>query len=176
MVASYVQLLARRYKNRLDADADEYIDFAVDGAIRMQRLINDLLSYSRVGTRQRPRTDVVCGEIVQQALENLKQAVAESHAEIVYEALPTVRADRSQYGQLFQNIIGNAVKFRSARPLKIEINAARENEHWLFSIRDNGVGIPADELDQIFVIFHRLHSPRAYPGTGIGLAICKKNR
>ncbi|MBD2203115.1 PAS domain-containing protein [Calothrix sp. FACHB-1219] len=188
MVTSYLQLLERRYKNQLDARADEFINYAVDGAQRMQTLINDLLNYSRVSTRAQPFKLVDCNTVLAKAIANLQIAIQESQATITAEPLPQVVADNSQLIQVFQNLLANAIKFRQEEPPQIYITATRntiesnpENSHhnslaaeWLFSFRDNGIGLESQYAEKIFVIFQRLHSRSKYPGTGIGLAICKK--
>jgi PAS domain S-box-containing protein len=174
MVSSYLQLLERRYKGRLDADADDFIGFAVDGAARMKMLINDLLKYSRVGTHGGSFEPTNCTIAVEQAIANLKIAIEESSATITYDALPEVIGDASQLIQLFQNLISNAMKFRGADPPMIRIKADRQNQEWLFSVQDNGIGIEPQYAERIFVVFQRLHKRVEYPGTGIGLAICKK--
>jgi PAS domain S-box-containing protein len=174
MVTSYLQLLSRRYRNQLDASADDFIAYAVDGATRMQALINDLLAYSRVGTRGTSFQLVDSHEVVRQAIKNLKVAIEESQATIAYEALPSVVADGTQLVQLFQNLIGNAIKFRQENSPHIEIKAEPQTDEWLFSVQDNGIGIEPEYAERIFVIFQRLHNRAEYPGTGIGLAICKK--
>ena len=174
MVASYLQLVAQRYKGQLDADADEFIGFAVDGAKRMQALINDLLAYSRVGTRARPFEPTDCNKVMQTALANLGVAIAESGAQITHDELPTVMGDSSQLVQLFQNLIGNAIKFRGTEPMRVHVGAEADDGHWQFSVRDNGIGIAPEYHQRIFVMFQRLHGRTEYPGTGIGLAICKK--
>jgi len=174
MVASYTQLLAKRYKGKLDSDADEFIAFAVDGATRMQVLINDLLAYSRVGTRGKEFEMTNCDAILENTLVNLQKAVEESGTKVTHDPLPTVMADDVQFIQLFQNLIGNAIKFHGKDLSLIHISAERNDSKWLFSVRDNGIGIDQDYADRIFVIFQRLHGRGEYPGTGIGLAICKK--
>ena len=174
MVASYTQLLSRRYKGKLDEDADEFITFAVDGANRMQRLIKDLLEYSRVGTRGNEFDPVECEDVLHEAIANLEFAIDESNAIITYDPLPTVRGDSTQLGQLLQNLIGNAIKFRQNTPPRIHIGVQPTENEWIFSVRDNGIGLNPQECDRIFIIFQRLHAREAYPGTGIGLAICKK--
>ena len=174
MVTGFVGLLQRRYSNQLDASADEFIGFAVEGAHRMQNLINDLLVYSRVGTRGHELEPVDLNEAVEEALVNLRVAIEESHARVEPENLPTVRADRRQMVQLMQNLIGNAVKFRGDDSPEVVIGARREPDGWRIFVRDNGIGMDAKYHDQVFVIFGRLHSREAYPGSGIGLAICKK--
>jgi light-regulated signal transduction histidine kinase (bacteriophytochrome) len=174
MMASYLQLLERRYKGKLDADADEFIAYALEGAARMRALTNDLLEYSRVGTRGRPFEPTDCVGVIQGVLANLLAAVEESGAVVTYDGLPTVMADATQLTQLFQNLIGNAIKFRGKEPPPVRISAERQGKEWLFSVSDNGIGIAPEYTDRIFNIFQRLHSRSEYPGTGIGLAICKK--
>jgi PAS domain S-box-containing protein len=174
-VSSFSQLLALRYHGKLDADADEFIAFVVEAAKRMQNLIIDLLALSRIGTRGRPFAPVSGDQILQAARENLTVAIQESGAQITHEPLPELVADETQLVQLFQNLIGNAIKFR--RPGEaphIHVSARRQNESWQWSIRDNGIGIDPQFFDRIFVVFQRLHTREDYPGTGIGLAICKK--
>ena len=175
MVSSYTQLLARRYKDKLDADADEFIDYAVDGAKRMQTLINDLLVYSRVGTRGKELEPTDMGTVFGAACANLRVAIEESGATITSNVLPTVMGDNNQLVQLFQNLIGNAVKFRDKeRAPEIYVEAERRGGEWLFWVRDNGIGMDPQYAERIFVIFQRLHGKTEYSGTGIGLAICKK--
>ena len=174
MVSSYTQLLAKRYSNKLDSDADEFIAYAVDGAKRMQTLLHDLLDYSRVGTRGKPFTLVNCEHVVEQAMANLKIAIEESEAAVSYDVLPTVMGDEGQLVQLFQNLIGNAIKFRREEPPKVHIWARRRNSVVTFSVNDNGIGINPQHSQSIFEIFRRLHTREEYPGTGMGLAICKK--
>jgi signal transduction histidine kinase len=172
--SSYAQLLGTRYEGKLDADADDFIGYLVDGAARMQRLIEDLLTYSRVGTRGESFKMTNCNAIVEQAVENLALAVRESGAKITVEPLPTVKADAVQLAQLFQNIIGNAIKFRSGDAPFVRISAQKNEDKWVFSVKDNGIGIAPEYQDRIFVIFQRLHVREKYPGTGIGLAIARK--
>ncbi len=174
MVASFTQLLARRYRGKLDDDADEFIRYAVDGVTRMQNLINDLLSYSRVGTRGKEMQPTDCVAVVERCRTFLMRAIEDSDAEIRSGPLPTVMADSSQFEQLFQNLIGNAVKYRGEAPPVVDISATREDGRWHFVVRDNGIGIDPEYRDRIFVIFQRLHGKEDYDGTGIGLAICKK--
>jgi PAS domain S-box-containing protein len=174
MIISYLELLERRYKGQLDAKADQFIAYAVDGATRMQTLINDLLSYSRVGTRGQDWESVACEKIVKHVLTNLQVAITQSEAIITHDSLPQVNADPSQLTQLFQNLISNAIKFKGQDPPKIHIGANCINDKWLFSVCDNGMGIDTQYMDKIFIIFQRLHSRTEYPGTGIGLAVCKK--
>ncbi|QAR34449.1 sensor histidine kinase [Geovibrio thiophilus] len=175
MISSYTQLLAKRYKDKLDEDATEFINYAVDGANRMQVLINDLLSYSRVGTKGEEFSHVDLNGVLDIVKANLKGVIEESGAVIKYSKLPTVLADNSQMLQLFQNLTGNAIKFRreGVKP-EIEISAKKEGNMFRFMVKDNGIGIDKKYLDRIFVIFQRLHTKEEFPGTGIGLAICKK--
>jgi PAS domain S-box-containing protein len=174
MVASYTQLIAKRYKGKLDTDADEFIGYAVEGATRMQRLINDLLAYSRVTTQGRVFEQVDCNQILEDVLGNLRIAVEESRVVVTHGALPVVTADGGQLGQLFQNLMGNAIKFHGEAPPRIHVSAERRNSEWRFSVRDNGIGVDPQYAERIFVIFQRLHNREDYPGTGIGLALCKK--
>jgi light-regulated signal transduction histidine kinase (bacteriophytochrome) len=174
MVASYTQMLAKRYQGRLDAQADEFIGFAVDGAHRMQRLISDLLTYSRVGTRGRQPRQVPSGDAVGRALHHLQAAIIESDATVIRGQLPEVLADELQLTQLFQNLVGNAIKFRGVTAPRVEITAARDDDAWHFAVRDNGIGLEPQYAERIFGMFQRLHTPAEYPGSGIGLAICKR--
>lgn len=174
MVTSYLQLLQKRYRDKLDADADEFIAYAVDGATRMQGLIQDLLRYSRVSTRGKLFKLVNGDRVLRDALDNLKMAIAETKAIVTFDPLPQVMADGIQLTQLFQNLIANAIKFRREIPLKIHVGIKKINESWLFSVSDNGIGIEEQYFEKIFLIFQRLHRRTDYPGTGIGLAICKK--
>ena len=174
MVRSYTQLLANRYKDKLDSDAEEFIAYAVDGATRMQTLINDLLTYSRVGTRGRDFELTDCSVVLDRTLVNLEVAIKESSAVVTHDALPTVMADSSQLIQLFQNLIGNAIKFRTEKPPRVHVSAEQKGPEWVFSVRDNGIGIDPNYAGRIFKIFQRLHSRTKYPGTGIGLAVCKR--
>jgi PAS domain S-box-containing protein len=194
MITSYTQLIAKRYNEKLDQNAREFMDFAVAGALRMQRLIHDLLAYSRVGTRGKPPELTESSDALAAALDNLKLAIEENGAEITYDSMPAVIVDPTQLTQLFQNLIGNAIKFRGKAKPRIHVGAVREpapyckipsagstgpgarqqSEEWHFSVRDNGIGIDPQYFDKIFIIFQRLHTLDQYPGTGIGLAICKK--
>jgi light-regulated signal transduction histidine kinase (bacteriophytochrome) len=174
MVVSYLQLLEQRYQERLDADAHEFIGFAVNGAKRMQSLIDDLLTYSRIGTRAMPLQPVDCAVVMETLLHSLSVAIAEGDAIITCDSLPVVMADVTQLTQLFQNLLTNAIKFRREKPVRIHIAAESDGDFWRFSVQDNGIGIASDYFDRIFVMFQRLHSRRRYEGTGIGLAICKK--
>ncbi len=175
MVASYTQLLSKRYKGKLDSDADEFIAFAVDGASRMQRLILDLLAYSRVGTKGKDLLEISSEETLQQALINLRGAIAESGALVTHDRLPQVLADEMQLVQLFQNLVGNAIKYQNRGIPKVHISAARNGGmKWMFSVKDNGLGIDSQYFERIFGMFQRLHKREEFAGTGIGLAICKK--
>jgi len=174
MVASFTQLLSKRYQGKLDQDADEFIGFAVDGATRMQQLIQDLLAYSRVGTRGKPLVSTDCNVILDLARTNLHKALEESRAEVTSGPLPTVLGDEVQLVQLFQNLLANALKFRGKAPPVIRLSAQGDNGDWRFAVQDNGIGIAPAHQDRIFKIFQRLHRRSEYPGTGIGLAICKK--
>jgi PAS domain S-box-containing protein len=175
MVASYTQLLSRRYKGKLDSDADEFIAFAVDGASRMQRLIQDLLAYSRVGTRGSALFDISSEDALRQALLNLRGAIEESGALVTHDPLPTVSADETQLIQLFQNLVGNAIKYQGPGVPKVHIAVASDGgKKWTFSVQDNGLGIEPQYFEKIFGMFQRLHKREAFTGTGIGLAICKK--
>jgi signal transduction histidine kinase len=174
MITGYTQLLAKRYKGRLDPDADSYIGFAVDGAKRMQALIEALLNYSRVGTRGKPRARTDCESVLKNTLAGLQLAIRQSGAVVTHDPLPNVMADESQISQLLQNLIGNAIKFRNAESPRVHISCKRKSDAWLFSVKDNGIGIDPQYWERIFVIFQRLHTREEYAGTGIGLAICKK--
>ncbi|MCE7011319.1 ATP-binding protein [Kibdelosporangium philippinense] len=169
-VTSFCQLIQRRYQGQLDERGEQYIEFAVDGATRMQVLINDLLAFSRVGRRTGEFTDVDMGSVVRTAVGNLDAA----DVDIAVSELPTVHGEESLLTTMMQNLIGNAIKFRGQEPLRIEIDATREGTEWVFAVSDNGIGIEPDYADRIFVIFQRLHSRAAYPGTGIGLAMARK--
>jgi PAS domain S-box-containing protein len=175
MVASYLQLLSRRYKGRLDTEADEFIDFAVDGAGRMQRLIQDLLAFSRVGTTGRALTPTSSEAALARALVNLRSALNETGALVTHDPLPTVLADEMQLAQLFQNLVGNAIKYQRAEVPLVHVSAARnKGKRWVFAVRDNGLGIAPQYFEKIFGMFQRLHKRDEFDGTGIGLAICKK--
>jgi signal transduction histidine kinase len=174
MVASYLQLLERRYKGKLDSNADEFIGYAVDGAVRMQRMVNDLLTYSRIGTKGKPFATVDCNVILVDVLTDLKVPIKETSARITIDPLPLVTADGIQLAQVFQNLIGNAMKFRGDRTPEIHIHAEQSEQAWRFSVRDNGIGLAPEYYERIFILFKRLHSAARFPGSGIGLTICKK--
>jgi len=173
-VASCVQLLQKRYEGQLDERAQEFITHAVDGTKRMQTLINDLLAYSRISTDAQVFASTDCEMVLQEALANLVVAIAESDAVVTQDALPMVSGDATQLTQLFQNLIGNALKFRGERPPQIHIGVARRNGDWRFSVADNGIGMEPQYFERVFLVFQRLHTRKEYQGTGIGLAICKK--
>jgi len=174
MVASYTQLLARRYKDKLDADANEFIHYAVDGATRMQALIIDLLTLSRVGTHGKPIELCESKVALDRALANLRLAIEESGASVTCDSMPMLTADVSQLTQLFQNLVGNALKFRGEMSPVVHVGVEKKEHEWQFSVRDNGIGIAPEFFERIFVIFQRLHGKHEYPGTGIGLSVCKK--
>jgi two-component system, LuxR family, sensor kinase FixL len=173
-VAGCVQVLKKRYQGQLDGRADELIVHTVDGVSRMQTLIDDLLSFSRLGTRAKAFEAVDCQDILAQALANLEVAVAESGAVVTNDPLPVAAADPAQLTQLLQNLLSNAIKFRGPQPPRIHIAVRREAGDWLFAVQDNGIGMEPEYFERIFVIFQRLHTRDEYPGTGIGLALCKK--
>jgi len=174
MVTSFTQLLAKRYKGKLDSDADEFIAYIVDGATRMHRLINDLLAYARLGSRAAEFAPTDCEAIFADAVSNLESAMEENGATVTHDPLPTVMADRDQLSRLFQNLLSNAIKFRAADPPVVHVSAHRNGNEWLFSVRDNGIGIDPEQFERVFLIFQRLHGKSEYSGTGVGLAICRK--
>lgn len=174
MVSAYTQLLADRYRGKLDDQADKYINYAVDGAERMQSLIHDLLAFSRVGRQETELKATNCNYVVGQAMQDLHAAIMESGVTISREHLPQIKANETQLKQVFQNLIGNAIKFRGTEPPLIHISTERQGPDWIFSVADNGIGISAEHAENVFIIFNRLHTRTEYPGNGIGLAICKK--
>lgn len=174
MVASYMQLLQRRYHDQLDDKANEFIDYAVDGATRMKKLINDLLTYSRIATKGNAFAETNCNEIIEQVISDHKFTIEEHGATITHDDLPTVWGDQTQLRQLLQNLMANAIKFRGDRAPTVHVGARRCERAWQFSVKDNGIGIEPQFAERIFEIFQRLHSREDYPGTGIGLAICQK--
>ncbi|HWF92008.1 MAG TPA: ATP-binding protein [Terriglobales bacterium] len=174
MVAMYTQLLAERYRGKLDEQADKYIHYAVDGALRMQTLVQDLLAFSRAGREGTKMSPVDCNLVMRQILKNLEAAIREKNAVIKHDALPTVRANSSQLQQVLQNLVNNAIKFHGEKAPEIEVRAERNKMEWEFFVSDNGIGIAQEHADRIFVIFQRLHTREEYPGNGIGLSICKK--
>jgi light-regulated signal transduction histidine kinase (bacteriophytochrome) len=174
MVGSYLQLLEKRYGDRLDDDGRDFIAFAVDGAARMKVLINDLLAFSRIGTRGQTLRPTDLNQPLDDALANLAPVIGETGAVITRDPMPTLDADASQLMQLFQNLIGNALKFRGKEPPRVHVGAAADNGHWRLSVADNGIGVAPEYAEKIFVIFQRLWNRQEYPGTGIGLSVCKK--
>jgi PAS domain S-box-containing protein len=175
MVASYTQLLAQRYKGRLDSDADEFIAFAVDGCNRMQGLIQDLLSYSRAGANAEPLREISCEVALEKTLRNLRPTIQDSGATVTHDSLPTIMTDETQLVQVFQNLIANAIKYRGDEPPLIHVSATRNSgNEWVFSVRDNGMGMEPQYFERIFILFQRLHGREEFAGTGIGLAMCKK--
>lgn len=174
MISSYLQLLERRYKGELGQDADDFIAFAVDGAKRMQGLINDILQLSRLGTQEKSLQTTDCESILQQALTNLRASIEDCCAQVTHDPLPMTKADPTQLVQLFQNLLGNAIKFHGGKDPRIHISAQPKDNEWLLSVGDNGIGIDPQYSDRIFGIFQRLHGRGEYSGTGIGLAICRK--
>jgi light-regulated signal transduction histidine kinase (bacteriophytochrome) len=174
MVASFLQLLERRYSEKLDQNAKDYIFYAVDGAKRMQTLILDLLEYSRVGTRGKPFAKINLNEVIQQVQSNLKITIRENKAKIACSRLPMVFGDDTQLIQVFQNLIGNAIKFHGEQNPEIHVSSKRKNGNYEIMVRDNGIGIDPHYAERIFLIFQRLHNREDYPGNGIGLAICKR--
>jgi light-regulated signal transduction histidine kinase (bacteriophytochrome) len=173
-VTSFTQLLAKRYKGKLDSDADEFIAYIVDGSTRMHRLINDLLAYARLGSRAAGFVPTDCEAIFADAVSNLGSAMEENGATVTHDPLPTVMADRDQLSRLFQNLHSNAIKFRAQDPPVVHVSARLNGNDWLFSVRDNGIGIDPEHFQRIFLIFQRLHGKGEYSGTGVGLAICRK--
>lgn len=174
MVSTFTKLLEKNYKDKLDDKAKEYIFFASDGALRMQALIDDLLLYSRVGTKGKPFEPTDCNEVINKTLSYLQISIKEKNAKVSYEHLPNVNADASQLIQLFQNLISNAIKFNENKIPEIKIQATQKDKEWLFSVSDNGIGVDKQFSERVFLMFQRLHTYKEYPGTGIGLAICKK--
>jgi light-regulated signal transduction histidine kinase (bacteriophytochrome) len=174
MVTSYVQLLGERYKDQLDGPAHEFIGYAVDGATRMKRMIADLLAYSRVGKNGKEIAAVSCEAALDQACTDLQASITDAAAKISHGPLPTVPGNFGQIVRLFQNLLGNAIKFRGQAPPRVHVTAERNGEEWVFSVRDNGIGLDPKFADRIFLVFQRLHGHEDYPGTGIGLAIARK--
>jgi len=174
VIKGFLNLFEKRYKDKLDEKGREFISFTIDGAKRMQDLIRDLLEFSRVGHKGKEFKPTECSVILERALFNLKAAIEESGAQVTYNNLPIIMADATQFTSLFQNLIGNAIKFHGAEAPRVHISAERKGVEWLFSVSDNGIGIDPKSIDRIFVVFHRLHTRSEYPGTGIGLALCKK--
>ncbi len=174
MVSSFTRLLEKRYKGRLGKDADEFIAYIVDGSTRMQAIINDLLAYSRVGTRGKPFEPTDFESVFNQVIINLKVAIEQSGAVVTHDSLPTITVDTSQMIQLLQNLISNAIKFRGKKLPRVYIHAEKKGNEWVVSVQDNGIGIAPEFFGRLFQIFQREHPIGEYPGTGIGLATCKK--
>ena len=174
MVTSYLQLLEKRYQDSLDNDAQALIGYAIDGARRMKQMIDALLAYARTATRGQSLEPTDCEQLLAQVLSNLKFAIEDNDALITHSPLPNVTADSTQLLEVFQNLIGNAIKFRGDEHPQIHISAEQRGDMWIFSVKDNGLGIAMEHLEHIFIIFSRLHPQNEYPGTGIGLAICRK--
>jgi len=174
MVSGFVQLLADRYRGRLDADADEFIGYATEGAARMQRLIDDLLAYSRITTRQEPLVLIPAEQPLREALAGLEPAIALCHAVVTHDLLPRVRANPAQLSRVFVNLLGNALKFQRGENPRVHVGVRREGSEWVFSVSDSGIGIEPQYFERIFVMFQRLHGRTEYPGTGMGLAIVKR--
>ena len=174
MITSFLQLLEKRYQDQLDADANEFIGFAVDGAKRLDSMINDILIYSKISNKERNLVPININEVIEQVRLNLKTSIDETNTIMTHDPLPTLISDEQSMIQLFQNLISNAIKYRSEKPPEIHISAKKENNRYLFSIKDNGIGMSPNHLEKIFTIFQRLHTHEKYEGTGIGLAIAQK--
>ena len=174
MVSAYTQLLAERYRGQLDETADKFIGYASEGALRMQVIIRDLLAFSRVGRERAASASVDCNSLVEGILQSLRSTIAESGAVVTHAGLPTIWAHPTRLAQVFQNLIGNAIKFRGKEPPVVSVHAEKAGADWAFTVSDNGIGIAPEHAESIFVVFQRLHSRSEYAGNGIGLAICKK--
>jgi len=174
MITSYLQLIERRYKNKIDDDADEFIGYAVDGATRMRAMITDLLEYSRIETRGKPLQPTSTEAVLTAAESNLEVAVKENAAVVTHDHLPVVKADATQLTMLFQNLVGNGIKFHGKEAPQVHVSARKEGNEWRFAVSDNGIGIEPQYFGRLFQIFQRLHTRDEYPGTGIGLALCKR--
>jgi light-regulated signal transduction histidine kinase (bacteriophytochrome) len=174
MITSFLQLFKKKYEDHLDETAEQYIHFAVDGADRMKKLIMDLLEYSRVGSNKDDLTEIDTNALLQEVLNVFVSRLAEMKANVIINKLPVIKGNRTQLFQLFQNLIGNALKYHTGESPRVEIDGKEEEHHFLFSVRDNGIGIKPIFFEKIFVLFQRLHHKNEYSGTGIGLAICKK--
>jgi signal transduction histidine kinase len=174
MVTAYTQLLSERYRGKLDENADKFLGYASEGAMRMQVLIHDLLAFSRIGRNGFTSGSVDCNAVMQEVLQALASAIQESGAVVTNAALPAVWADRTHVAQVLQNLIGNAIKFRGKEPPVVSVQAEKADQQWRFSVSDNGIGIAPEYAENVFVVFQRLHARTEYPGNGIGLAICKK--
>ena len=175
MIVSFIQLLEKRYKDKLDEDANNFIAFIVDGAKRMQTMINDLLVYSRIGRKDKQLSQFDINVVIKVVIDNLRKSIEDTNAKITYDPLPTLIANETGFMQLLQNLISNALKFHKVEePPVVNISANLQKNQWIFSIHDNGIGIDSQYFERIFIIFQRLHKKDEYDGTGIGLAICKK--
>jgi PAS domain S-box-containing protein len=174
VIAGFVKLLEKRYKHKLDTKAQEFIDFTIDGVKRMQQLIKNLLEYSKVGTKGLNFKPTDCSFVVDESISNLRAAIEETGILVTHDELPTLIVDASLMTRLFQNLIGNAIKFHGEQPLRVHVSAERKRNEWVFSVQDNGIGINPQHIERIFDVFRRLHTKEEYPGTGIGLAICKR--
>ena len=174
VIAGFVKLLEKRYKGKLDAEAQEFIGFTVEGVERMQQLIKDLLQYSKVGMKENEFKPIDCSSVLSKAIFNLQVAIRESGTLVTHDNLPTVMSDSTLLTSLFQNLLGNAIKFRGEQPLRVHISAERKKNEWQFSVRDTGIGIEPQQTERIFGVFQRLHTREKYKGTGLGLAICKR--
>jgi light-regulated signal transduction histidine kinase (bacteriophytochrome) len=174
MISTYAELLSTQYRGKLDATADQYIHYAVDGAVRMQTLIHDLLEFSRIGRAETSLKITNCEEELKHVVSNLQAAIDETGAVVTCGPLPVVMARAVQLRQVFQNLVANAIKFHDGKPPKIAVSAERKKSEWVFSVTDNGISIAPENTQKIFAIFQRLHTRAEYPGNGIGLAICKK--
>ena len=174
MIAGFVGLLERRYKDNLDESANEFIDFVVDGAKRMQRMINDLLLFSRVDTKAKSFELTEATTIIEQVIADLQATIDEKDATITSDPLPMIYVDSSQIAQVFQNLISNAIRFHGEKPPKLHISAKETEREWVFSVKDNGIGIEKEFMNKIFIMFRRLHGRGEYPGSGIGLTLCKR--
>jgi light-regulated signal transduction histidine kinase (bacteriophytochrome) len=175
MVATYSEMLQRKFGGKLGPSGDEYIGYAIQGALRMEQLLHDLRAYTQASTmEQEPSEDIDAGKILGRALQNLETAIKDGGVSITCTALPSLRMHEFQLQQLFQNLIGNAIRYRSSDPPRIHVAAKRQGKEWLFSVQDNGIGIDPQYKEQVFGIFKRLHSTAEYPGTGMGLAICQR--
>jgi len=173
-IEGFIRLLKKRYKGRFDEKADKFVDYVVDDVKRMQMLIKDLLEYSRVNTKNAVLRPANCSLVLEQALNNLRSAIEESDAVVTYDILPTVMGDNAQLTRLFQNLIGNAIKFHGEAPMRVHVSAERKGDEWVLSVQDNGIGMDQKDIERIFEVFRRLHTREEYPGTGIGLSICKR--
>jgi Bacteriophytochrome (light-regulated signal transduction histidine kinase) len=173
-MASFSELLGRRYNDKLDTDANDFISYIVDGAKRMQRLIQDLLAYSRVGRTEMTIGEIDSNSILERVINSMMPATEKIKAVITHDELPTLTGSESNFIQLFQNLIGNALKFHGSDLPRVHVSAEKQHGDWVFSVKDNGIGIEPQYKDRIFLIFQRLHEREKYPGTGMGLSICKK--